>query len=65
MTRGVPEKVWDTMISKIPMGRAGSPADVANMVAFLASDEANYITGEVINAVSYTHLDVYKRQMLC
>jgi NAD(P)-dependent dehydrogenase (short-subunit alcohol dehydrogenase family) len=37
------------MISKIPMGRAGSPADVANMVAFLASDEANYITGEVIN----------------
>ena len=49
MTRGVPEKVWDTMISKIPMGRAGSPADVANMVAFLASDEANYITGEVIN----------------
>jgi len=46
---GVPEKVWDTMIGKIPMGRAGSPADVANMVAFLASDEANYITGEVIN----------------
>lgn len=49
MTRGVPEKVWDTMISKIPMGRAGSPADVANMAAFLASDEAAYITGEVIN----------------
>lgn len=49
MTRGVPEKVWDTMISKIPMGRAGSPQDVANMVAFLASDEAAYITGEVIN----------------
>ncbi|XBX09040.1 SDR family NAD(P)-dependent oxidoreductase [Enterocloster clostridioformis] len=49
MTRGVPEKVWDTMISKIPMGRAGSPGDVANMVAFLASDEADYITGEVIN----------------
>jgi 3-oxoacyl-[acyl-carrier protein] reductase/2-hydroxycyclohexanecarboxyl-CoA dehydrogenase len=49
MTTGVPEKVWDLMISKIPMGRAGSPADVANMVAFLASDEANYVTGEVIN----------------
>lgn len=49
MTRGVPEKVWDIMISKIPMGRAGSPADVANMVAFLASEEGNYVTGEVIN----------------
>lgn len=49
MTRGVPEKVWDIMVSKIPMGRAGSPEDVANLIAFLASDEASYITGEVIN----------------
>ncbi|GIM45523.1 beta-ketoacyl-ACP reductase [Collibacillus ludicampi] len=49
MTRSVPEKVWDIMISKIPMGRAGKPEDVANMIAFLASDQAAYITGEVIN----------------
>lgn len=49
MTRSVPEKVWDIMIAKIPMGRAGKPSDVANLVAFLASDEANYITGEVMN----------------
>lgn len=49
MTRGVPEKVWDIMVGKIPMGRAGQPADVANLVAFLASDEAAYITAEVIN----------------
>lgn len=49
MTRGVPDKVWDLMISKIPMGRAGSPEDVANLIAFLASDTASYITGEVIN----------------
>lgn len=49
MTKGVPENVWDLMIAKIPMGRAGKPADVANMVAFLASEEANYVTGEVIN----------------
>lgn len=49
MTRGVPEKVWDLMVSKIPMGRVGSPEDVANLVCFLASDRAGYITGEVIN----------------
>jgi 3-oxoacyl-(acyl-carrier-protein) reductase len=49
MTRGVPEKVWDIMISKIPAGKAGKPEDVANLIAFLASDEASYITGEVIN----------------
>ncbi len=49
MTRGVPEKVWDIMVSKIPVGRAGTAADVGNMVAFLASDEASYINGDVIN----------------
>ena len=49
MTRGVPEKVWDIMVSKIPVGRAGTAADVSNMIAFLASDEASYINGEVIN----------------
>ncbi|MBY7144564.1 3-oxoacyl-ACP reductase FabG [Virgibacillus sp. NKC19-3] len=49
MTRGVPDEVWEQMISKIPMGRAGTPSDVGNMISFLASDEASYITGEVIN----------------
>ncbi|CAI2139300.1 MULTISPECIES: 3-oxoacyl-ACP reductase FabG [Serratia] len=49
MTRGVPEKVWDIMIGKIPAGYAGDPVDVGHCVAFLASDEARYINGEVIN----------------
>ncbi|MCY0800179.1 3-oxoacyl-ACP reductase FabG [Providencia rettgeri] len=49
MTRGVPEKVWDIMISKIPAGFAGDPHDVGQCVAFLASDKARYINGEVIN----------------
>lgn len=49
MTKAVPEKVWETMISKIPAGFAGKPSDIGNLVAFLASDEAAYITGEVIN----------------
>lgn len=42
-------KAWDRMIDRIPMGYAGQTADVGSMVAFLASDEASYITSEVIN----------------
>ena len=40
---------WDSMMQRIPAGHAGKPEDVGNMVAFLASDEAAYITSEVIN----------------
>ncbi len=40
---------WDSMMQRIPMGYAGKPEDVGNMVAFLASDEASYVTSEVIN----------------
>jgi 3-oxoacyl-[acyl-carrier protein] reductase/2-hydroxycyclohexanecarboxyl-CoA dehydrogenase len=49
MTRGIPEQIREQQISKIPLGRPGQPADVAAVVAFLASDEAGYITAEVIN----------------
>lgn len=49
MTRGVPENVWEIMVGKIWSGKVGSPEDVGNVVAFLASDEASYVTGEVIN----------------
>lgn len=40
---------WDSMLQRIPMGYAGKPSDVGSMIAFLASDEAAYITSEVIN----------------
>ena len=49
MTRGIPQQIREAQLAKIPLGRAGQPADVAALVAFLASDEAGYITGEVIN----------------
>jgi 3-oxoacyl-[acyl-carrier protein] reductase/2-hydroxycyclohexanecarboxyl-CoA dehydrogenase len=49
MTRGIPEQIREQQVAKIPLGRAGQPADIAAVVAFLASDEAGYITAEVIN----------------
>src|SRR6266478_1675079 len=44
----MPEKVIKMMEEKVPMGRLGSPEDVANTYAFLASDEASYINGAVL-----------------
>ncbi len=49
MTKALSEEVRKTLISQIPMGRLGMPEDVANVVKFLASDEAAYITGQVIH----------------
>ncbi len=48
MTEAVPEKVERYLISQIPLGRAGESDDVAQAVAFLASDAAAYITGQVL-----------------
>ena len=49
MTAGMPEKVVDLMGDKVPLKRWGQPEDVANAYTFLASDEASYITGAVLN----------------
>ena len=47
--RGVPESAIESMLQMIPVGRKGTPEDVAEAVAFLASDAAAYITGQVLN----------------
>ncbi len=49
MTQAMPRESWEHMVAKIPMGRIGTPHDVGRVVAFLASDDAAYVTGDVIN----------------
>jgi 3-oxoacyl-[acyl-carrier protein] reductase len=49
MTSGLGEDLRQTAVKMIPLGRIGSPDDVAGAVAFLASEEASYITGHVLN----------------
>ena len=49
MTDILSEKIKDEMLKNIPAGRLGKPEDVANLVAFLVSDQAAYITGQVIS----------------
>ena len=48
MTDSLPDKVKEEMLRRIPLNRFGSPSDVAKAVVFLASEEANYITGQVL-----------------
>ena len=48
MTSSLPDKVKEEAVNAVPLKRMGTPTDIANLAAFLASDEAAYITGEVI-----------------
>ena len=48
MTAAIPEKIREGMLETIPLRRGGKAEDVANAVAFLASDDAGYITGQVL-----------------
>jgi 3-oxoacyl-[acyl-carrier protein] reductase len=49
MTAGLSEEFKQTAVKMIPLGRVGTADDVASAVCFLASDEASYITGHVLN----------------
>ncbi len=48
MTDGLPQEIKEKLVGQVPLGRPGTPEDVAHAVAFLASDEAAYITGQVL-----------------
>jgi len=50
MVMAVPEKVRESIIAQIPVGRLGEPEEIARCVVFLASDEAGFVTGSTISA---------------
>ena len=56
MTRALSDAVRAEWVSKVPLARFGTPDDVAQAICFLASDEASYITGQVlaVNGGMYT-----------
>lgn len=49
MTSAMPEEILDAEVKKIPVGTMGEPADIANMVTYLASDEAKFVTGATMS----------------
>jgi len=56
MTRELPEEQRNALLSSIPLGRLGSPAEIAAAVVFLATDAGGYITGETIHVNGGMHM---------
>jgi 3-oxoacyl-[acyl-carrier protein] reductase len=56
MTEAMPQRIWDSKVAEVPMGRAGEPSEVANVALFLASDLSSYMTGTVLEVTGGRHL---------
>jgi 3-oxoacyl-[acyl-carrier protein] reductase len=56
MTGGLPEEQQKALLSQIPLGHLGKPADIANAVAFLASPMAGYVTGQELHINGGMHM---------
>jgi 3-oxoacyl-[acyl-carrier protein] reductase len=48
MTEKIPEKILESIVSRVPLGRMGEPSEVAEVVVFLAGDRSAYVTGQTI-----------------
>jgi 3-oxoacyl-[acyl-carrier protein] reductase len=56
MTEARPQRIWDSKLAEIPMGRAGEPSEVASVALFLASDLSSYMTGTVMDVTGGRHI---------
>lgn len=56
MTEAMPQRIWDSKVAEVPMGRAGEPSEVASVALFLASELSSYMTGTVMEITGGRHL---------
>lgn len=56
MTEAMPERIWESKLAEIPMGRAGEPGEIASVALFLATDDSSYMTGCLLEVTGGRHI---------